>query len=34
MGEGARQLWWVGVECAGYSHSVEDAEAEIYITSN
>ena len=44
MGEGAGQLWWVGVECAGYSyeqpgigldsHSVEGAEAEIYIKSN
>ena len=44
MGEGAGQLRWVGVECAGYSyeqpglgldsHNVEFAEAEIYITSN
>ena len=42
--EGAGQLWWVGVECAGYSyeqpglgldsHNVEGVEAEIYITSN
>ena len=42
MGEGAGQLRWVGVKCAGYSyeqpglgldsHNVEGVEAEIYIS--